>query len=213
MQAFLECICADAILAAGLARQRRQAVELKIDLGVELVFFAQGNRRKWPVNVEPGIVVAKAALGFGGVIGSVVVDQRCVIFEGLKTVGKPLRNVQHQQVGLRQFDAKVLQESGRVAAQIHDYVVDTSLNASHEFDLAMRWQLVVHAADRSFAAIDGVIELDKFFSVTDLAKIFFAKGAGKQSPLVLKGLWLDDKCAFQWTCVVDHWSEFLGSTK
>lgn len=140
-----------------------------------LVLIGNHNRLQRPLDAEFGVVVPDAAFAIGRVKFGDEIKGLGVRFQSDETMGETLRHIKHGAVFRSKLDAKMLQEGGRILAQINDGVEKGAAQAADDFVFSFWRELIVHSAQRTFVFAGGIICLDDFVIQSVLLVFAFAK--------------------------------------
>src|SRR6476660_2174467 len=117
--------------------------------------------------------------------------------QGNESVREHSRDVKLGSVLRRKLYGHVLQIGRRILPEIDDHVAKRAARAANQLGLCGWWHLVVHAAQRSRAAIDRSVALDEVRIEPVLRKLARAKRTREESSFVLAPLELDYECSLE----------------
>ena len=104
--------------------------------------------RQRPLEPEPRVVEAQAALRLRRVELADLVARLGAVLEHLVAVREPLRHVERAMIVGGQLDRDVLEVRRALRTQVDDDVEDRPARAAHELRLRSRRELEVHPAER-----------------------------------------------------------------
>src|SRR3982074_3188754 len=107
-----------------------------------------------------------------------------LVREGQKGVRAAFRDEEHAVVLRTKLDRYVTHEGWRVRPQIEHHVVHSAANAAQKLVLLIRGDLVVEAAHRVRAAVEGGIHLDDPVGEAAIVALRTAPAAGKEAAAV-----------------------------
>src|SRR5262245_29654660 len=115
-----------------------------------------------------------------------------IIGESLKAMREPPGNVQLATVFRCKLEALPAAERRRVRSEVDDDVPDLSCDAAHQFHLAVRLALKMHAAQSAPPRRDRDAMLGKACFQTMGRELVDAEGAREKATFIAGGLHLDD---------------------
>ncbi len=99
-------------------------------------------------------------------------------------MGKAFGDVQQASIGSRERDPFPFSVRGRTPPHVDNDVVNFPLRAADNLHLSLRLQLVMHAAERSFEAIEGDAALSEISVEPLISKRLLAEDARKKTSLI-----------------------------
>src|SRR3989449_9874674 len=183
------------------------SLQLRLDVCQELPAvvlrrdFGDGKR---PFQAEPGIVVHQPALRARRIELAHLVARLRPVLEDLVPVREPLGHIQTTVVVGRELNGDVVEIGGALRPQVYDDVEDGSPGAPHEFGLGRGRELEVHPAHRALLLIESNIGLGDERLEPVLSELSLAEDPGKEAPVVLAAIHVEDEGALELRLDEDH---------
>jgi hypothetical protein len=130
---------------------------------------------------------------FRGIKLGHLVEDFCVVLQGLESVGEIFWDVKHPPVFRGELDGEVLLERGRRRTQVDDGVKDRSRCTPHKLRLRKGSGLEMHPAQSAFVLVERNVALGHLRVQPVSLEFPPAKGAGQKAALVFVLLWFNHK--------------------